>query len=77
MAAELFRKMQDACLRLLAARGVDPECGRRLADQLRAHGLTEVEAEGRVFVWRGGSVHLTQELLRSFATRQPPPKADR
>jgi len=54
-AAELFRKMQDACLRLLAARGVDPECGRRLADQLRAHGLTEVEAEGRVFVWRGGS----------------------
>src|SRR5256885_550572 len=28
------------------------------------------------FVWRGGSVHLTQELLRSIATRQPPPKAD-
>ena len=28
------------------------------------------------FVWRGGTVHLTQELLRSFATRQPPPKSD-
>ena len=28
------------------------------------------------FVWRGGTVHLTQELLRSFATRQPPPKPD-
>jgi len=28
------------------------------------------------FVWRGGAVHLTQELLRSIATRQPPPKAD-
>ena len=27
-------------------------------------------------VWRGATVHLTQELLRSFATRQPPPKAD-
>jgi hypothetical protein len=28
------------------------------------------------FVWRGATVHLTQELLRSIATRQPPPKAD-
>jgi hypothetical protein len=28
------------------------------------------------FMWRGGAVHLTQELLRSMATRQPPPKAD-
>ncbi len=28
------------------------------------------------FVWRGGAVHLTQELLRTVATRQPPPKED-
>jgi hypothetical protein len=28
------------------------------------------------FVWRGATVHLTQELLRAIATRQPPPKAD-
>jgi hypothetical protein len=28
------------------------------------------------FVWRGATVHLTQELLRAVATRQPPPKAD-
>jgi hypothetical protein len=28
------------------------------------------------FVWRGGTVHLTQELLRAVATRQPPPAAD-
>lgn len=28
------------------------------------------------FVWRGATVHLTQELLRSIATRQPPPKPD-
>jgi len=28
------------------------------------------------FVWRGGAVHLTQELLRAVATRQPPPRAD-
>ncbi|HEY4161815.1 MAG TPA: hypothetical protein VGM59_02050 [Dongiaceae bacterium] len=28
------------------------------------------------FVWRGATVHLTQELLRATATRQQPPKAD-
>jgi hypothetical protein len=28
------------------------------------------------FVWRGGTVHLTQELLRAAATRQPAPQAD-
>lgn len=28
------------------------------------------------FVWRGATVHLTQELLRAAATRQPPPQAD-
>jgi hypothetical protein len=28
------------------------------------------------FVWRGATVHLTQELLRAVATRQPPPRAD-
>jgi hypothetical protein len=28
------------------------------------------------FVWRGATVHLTQELLRAVATRKPPPQAD-
>jgi hypothetical protein len=28
------------------------------------------------FVWRGATVHLTQELLRAVATRQPPPQVD-
>jgi hypothetical protein len=28
------------------------------------------------FVWRGATVHLTQELLRANANRQKPPKAD-
>jgi hypothetical protein len=28
------------------------------------------------FVWRGATVHLTQELLRAVATRQPAPQAD-
>ena len=28
------------------------------------------------YVWRGATVHLTQELLRGLALRQPPPDAD-
>ncbi|MDQ7249195.1 hypothetical protein [Dongia sedimenti] len=28
------------------------------------------------FVWRGATVHLTQELLRAVATRKPPPQQD-
>jgi hypothetical protein len=28
------------------------------------------------FVWRGATVHLTQELLRAVATRKPPPQED-
>jgi hypothetical protein len=28
------------------------------------------------YVWRGATVHLTQELLRAVATRKPPPQAD-
>ena len=28
------------------------------------------------YVWRGATVHLTQELLRAAATRQPAPQAD-
>ena len=28
------------------------------------------------YVWRGATVHLTQEMLRAFANRQPPPQAD-
>ena len=28
------------------------------------------------FVWRGATVHLTQEVLRAVATRKPPPQQD-
>lgn len=28
------------------------------------------------YVWRGATVHLTQEMLRAVATRKPPPEAD-
>jgi SAM-dependent methyltransferase len=45
----------DAMRRVMAARGVDARFGRSLASRLRGHGLADVDAEGRVFLWRGGS----------------------
>ena len=38
-----------------AAAGVHQRLGRSLGRRLRGHGLTDVDTEGRVFVWRGGS----------------------
>jgi hypothetical protein len=44
--------MQD----VLARNGVDLYYGRRLPGRLRALGLTEVSAEGRLFMYQGGSI---------------------
>jgi SAM-dependent methyltransferase len=41
--------------RLMTERGVDLRFGRRLPGWLKARGLVEIEAEGRTFLWRGGS----------------------
>ena len=38
-----------------AAAGVHHRLGRSLGRRLRGHGLADVDTEGRVFVWRGGS----------------------
>jgi SAM-dependent methyltransferase len=38
-----------------AAAGVHQRLGRSLGRRLRSHGLADVDTEGRVFVWRGGS----------------------
>lgn len=38
-----------------AAAGVHQRLGRSLGRRLRGHGLADVDTEGRVFVWRGGS----------------------
>jgi len=45
-----FRAMQA----VLARHGFDGYYGRRLVNRLRAHGLTDVAAEGRLFMFEGG-----------------------
>ncbi len=41
--------------RVMTERGIDMRYGRMLAERLRAHGLVDIEAEGRMFMWQGGS----------------------
>jgi SAM-dependent methyltransferase len=48
------RRVGAAMVELLASRGVDLNYGRRLFGELRAAGLRDVDAEGRVYVMRGG-----------------------
>jgi len=45
----------DAMRNVMAKRGVNASYGRSLTQQLRAHGLVDVDAEARMFMWRGGS----------------------
>ncbi len=52
---EVFLKTHVAMLRLFEESGVDRRYGRRLFSRLRAHGLTDVGAEARVFMFEGGS----------------------
>lgn len=49
-----IRRVGAAMLRFLASRGADLNYGRRLFADLRAAGLADVGAEGRVYVMRGG-----------------------
>jgi len=43
--------------------GMDLRFGRRLPDLLEAHGLVDIDAEGRLSLWRGGSAGT--DLLRA------------
>ena len=52
---EVSLNSQLAVMRMLQDRGVERRFGRLLYGRLRAHGLAEVGAEGRLFMWRGGS----------------------
>lgn len=52
---EIILKAQMAVMRVLQDRGIERRFGRLLYGRLRAHGLVEVGAEGRLFMWRGGS----------------------
>jgi SAM-dependent methyltransferase len=52
---EVFLKAHVAMMRLFEDGGVDRRYGRQLFARLRAHGLTMVGAEARVFMFEGGS----------------------
>jgi SAM-dependent methyltransferase len=54
-AQALFRKVTGAKAQLDAARGFDPEYGRRVFDALRRRGLGKVAAEGRTPITAGAS----------------------
>jgi len=68
-AAALFVHWTHAFVTLCQSTGVDPYAGRRGAGELRALGLSEIDAEGRVYIVRGGTPQaevwrLTAEQVR-------------
>lgn len=52
---EVLLETYDALQRVMTERGVDLRYGRLLTGRLRAHGLVDVDAEGRLFMLQGGS----------------------
>jgi ubiquinone/menaquinone biosynthesis C-methylase UbiE len=48
-------KAQAAMQRVMASRGANTRYGRDLAARMRAHGLVDVRAHGRMAMWQGGS----------------------
>ncbi len=60
---ELFSKTNAAVQQVMMESGVDLRYGRLLPGRLRAHGLVEIGAEGRMFLWQPGT--LTASLWRA------------
>lgn len=56
---ERTSKTTNVMRQVTAAAGLDPQSGRSLPARLRACGLVDVDAEGRVFVWRAGTAGAT------------------
>ena len=71
---ECALKAQAAMQRVMASRGANTRYGRDLAARMRAHGLVDIRAHGRMAMWQGGSAgarlfranfeQLREELLR-------------
>ena len=67
---DCISKTAAAIRHVTAAAGVNQRLGRSLGRRLRHHGLADVETEGRVFAWHGGSsgtalARLNAEQLRT------------
>jgi hypothetical protein len=60
---EVILNTQMAVMRMLKDRGVERRFGRLLYGRVRARGLVEVGAEGRMSMWRGGSPDMS--LIRT------------
>ena len=71
---EYALKAQAAMQRLMASRGANTRYGRDLSARMRALGLVDIRADGRLAMWQGGSAgarlfranfgQLREELLR-------------
>ena len=72
---ECALKAQAAMQRVMAARGANTRYGRDLTARMRALGLVDIRAQGRMAMWQGGSAgarlfranfeQLREELLRT------------
>jgi len=72
---ECMLKAQAALQRVMAARGANTRYGRDLGARMRAQGLVDISAQGRLAMWQGGSAgarlwranfaQLREELLRT------------
>lgn len=60
-----------AMRQVMSAAGTDTRLGRSLSHRLRAAGLEEVAAEGRAFLWRGGSPGAALMRLNFEQLREP------
>jgi SAM-dependent methyltransferase len=68
---ERISKTMAAMRRVTAAAGAHQRLGRSLAGRLRVHGLNNVDTEGRVLLWRGGSSGAALSRLNFEQLREP------
>ena len=66
---ECISKTAAAMRRVTAAAGSNQRLGRSLACRMRGHALANADAEGRVFLWRGGSSGATLSRLNAEQLR--------
>src|SRR4029079_2634455 len=72
---EVFLKSHRAMLRFFDDGGVDRRYGRKLFASLRTHGLGQVNAEARAFMFKGGSAGAS--LLKANLEQLRTPMIDR
>lgn len=69
--AERISKTMAAMRHVSAAAGAHQRLGRSLAGRLRRHGLTNVDTEGRVLLWRGRTAGAALSRLNFEQLREP------